>query len=220
MSDGVVKESYAASAKSAGAKRNLRVVILLDGESASASEIVAAALQDAGVAKICGRRSYGKGTVQELFELPCKLGMLRVTTASYWRPSERPIQRNDDSDVWGVDPDEGLEAPLSAIDNYYRKLVRGARTSRPDSGTLDAPVVALLTRQVRDALSAVRQNADKVIRAEALAEIDVDLRDEDEMAALLGDGINENEKFTPKGREPRFDPTLDVAVDYLTSAEK
>ena len=63
-------------------------------DSASAAEIVSAALQDAGVASVIGTRSYGKGTIQEILELPCNSGVLLMTTASFWRPSGVPINRD------------------------------------------------------------------------------------------------------------------------------
>ncbi|MBQ9126670.1 MAG: PDZ domain-containing protein, partial [Thermoguttaceae bacterium] len=81
---GSVQEIYRATDRP---KKPFRVVVLVDDESASASEIVSAALQDAGVAAVGGARSYGKGTIQSLFELPFNLGMLRVTTAQFFRPS-------------------------------------------------------------------------------------------------------------------------------------
>ena len=66
-------------------------------QSASASELVAACLQDHGRAKIVGMRSYGKGTVQNLIELENGRSALKLTTASYWRPSERNIHRRKDA---------------------------------------------------------------------------------------------------------------------------
>lgn len=94
----------------------LPLAVLINGETASASEIVAACLQDHGRAVIVGQRSYGKGTVQEVFELEPGRGALRLTTASYWRPSGRNIHRRRDAkpdETWGVMPDEGYELAYS-----------------------------------------------------------------------------------------------------------
>jgi carboxyl-terminal processing protease len=68
------------------------LAILVDDETASASELVAGALQDHDRATIVGRRSFGKGLVQSVFELSEEAG-LALTTALYLSPSGRPIQR-------------------------------------------------------------------------------------------------------------------------------
>lgn len=92
------------------------MAILLNRYSASASEIVAAALQDHARAIIVGERSFGKGSVQNLIEMEEGHTALKITTASYWRPSGRNIHRFPDAkeeDEWGVKPDKGYEVKLS-----------------------------------------------------------------------------------------------------------
>ena len=91
------------------------VAILINKFSASASEIVAAALQDHKRAVIIGERSYGKGSVQNIIELEGHTSALKLTTASYWRPSGKNIHRfpdSKDSAEWGVRPDPGYEVVL------------------------------------------------------------------------------------------------------------
>ena len=73
---------------------NLPLVVMIDGGTASASEITAGALQDLDRAVILGIRSFGKGLVQSTFGLPYD-GMLKVTTAKYYIPSGRLIQAID-----------------------------------------------------------------------------------------------------------------------------
>jgi carboxyl-terminal processing protease len=84
--------------------------------SASASEIVAACLQDHHRAIIVGERSWGKGTVQSLFPLHHSRSVLKLTTANYWRPSNKNIHRSKsakETDEWGVMPDPGFEVKLT-----------------------------------------------------------------------------------------------------------
>lgn len=95
---------------------NLPLVILTDQYSASASEIVAGALQDHDRAVIVGERSYGKGSVQNVFSMESQTTALKLTTQSYWRPSGRNIHRFPDSkesDDWGVRPNSGFEITQS-----------------------------------------------------------------------------------------------------------
>ncbi|QDT13763.1 S41 family peptidase [Planctomycetes bacterium K23_9] len=91
------------------------MVVLIDGGSASASEIVAASLQDHQRASIVGTRSYGKGTVQNILPLQFGRSALRLTVARYFRPSDKNIHRKADAteeDEWGVTPDDGLVVPV------------------------------------------------------------------------------------------------------------
>ena len=81
------------------------VIVLINGGSASASEIVAGALQDHKRATILGTRSFGKGSVQTIIPLGSN-GALRLTTALYYTPADRSIQGK------GIDPEIVVKQPL------------------------------------------------------------------------------------------------------------
>jgi carboxyl-terminal processing protease len=106
----------------------LPLAILINQHSASASEIVSAALQDHGRASIVGQRSYGKGSVQNILPLDNGETILKLTVASYWRPNGHNIHRfkgAKESDEWGVKPDDGLEVKLSPAE--YEKWAEARR---------------------------------------------------------------------------------------------
>jgi carboxyl-terminal processing protease len=108
--DKTIRDSRKTESPAAG---DFPVVVLINGSSASASEIVSGALQDHERATIIGERSYGKGSVQNIFRLKSrdeKTG-LRATIALYYLPSGRSIHRDKDT-RGGVEPDEEVLLPL------------------------------------------------------------------------------------------------------------
>jgi len=100
------------------------VIVLINGGSASASEIVAGALQDHKRATLVGTRSFGKGSVQTIIPLGAGKGALQLTTARYFTPSGRSIQAK------GIEPDievlQELPADLKArTDTESEASLRG-----------------------------------------------------------------------------------------------
>ncbi len=110
---------------------NLPVVILVNRYSASASEIVAGCLQDHHRAVVIGEQSWGKGTVQNLIPMQRGESALKLTTASYWRPSGIQIDRDAPNSVktkvWGVQPDAGFEIKLTEEDLFNNLRYRNIR---------------------------------------------------------------------------------------------
>jgi carboxyl-terminal processing protease len=87
----------------------IAVIALIDRGSASASEIVAAALQDSGRAMLVGQRSFGKGTVQQWQELPGEGGAFRLTIARWLSPAKRWIHNV------GIEPDVAVVLPTNPL---------------------------------------------------------------------------------------------------------
>jgi carboxyl-terminal processing protease len=116
-------ETYNAKAK--GMWENKKVIVLVDEGSASASEVLSGSLQDYDRATIIGRRTFGKGLVQEQYPLS-NGGALRLTIARYYIPSGRCIQK---------DYSKGLEAyENDVIDRFHKgELVSQDSISQKDS---------------------------------------------------------------------------------------
>src|SRR6516164_2744723 len=107
----------------------LPIAVLINGGSASASEIVAGALQDHHRAILLGTKTFGKGSVQTIIPLPGH-GAMRLTTARYYTPSGRSIQAK------GIDPDIVVEAAKieKTPEKGEAKVATASDLKRDDSG--------------------------------------------------------------------------------------
>ncbi len=166
---------------------DLPMVVLIDENSASAAEILSACLQDYRRATIVGTRSFGKGTVQEIFDLPINSGKYQLTDASYWRPSGLNINRAHDArdeDEWGVTPDpEGL-VPISEDQQFAQEMIRDRRSN------IAAP-------------------AAEEILADFLKQLPKDVE------FSHHEKKEETEPFQLQGTAPYYDPQLEKAIEIL-----
>jgi carboxyl-terminal processing protease len=140
-----VGREYQMYGKSSGSLLDFPMVCLVNGQSASGSEIVSACLQDHKRALIVGERSYGKGSVQNIqdfdpgnSEPDDDKGELKFTTATFWRPSNKNLNKSStsgkDEDEWGVRPDKGWLVELSRKerDDLYEHQRNAETIPRPD----------------------------------------------------------------------------------------
>ncbi len=113
------------NAKETGTLPQFPMTVLVNHYSASASEIVSACLQDHKRAVVIGERSWGKGSVQNVIELEGGSSALKLTTASYHRPSGKNIHRfpkAKKTDEWGVMPNKGFKIPFT-LDEWKKYLI-------------------------------------------------------------------------------------------------
>lgn len=101
---------------SEGSFLNFPMVVLINDGSASASEILSACLQDHERAIVMGERSFGKGSVQNVEKFPPTGGKIKLTTATFWPPSGRNLNKasttGKDEEDWGVRPNKGFDVKL------------------------------------------------------------------------------------------------------------
>jgi carboxyl-terminal processing protease len=144
----------------------LPLVVLINGGSASASEIVAGALQDHKRAVIMGTESFGKGSVQTIMPIAGH-GALRLTTAAYFTPSGRSVQRT------GITPDIVVEQSrietTEGADGVRERDLRNARDNegieKGDEGEERATSTAVQDYQLLRALDLLKGIATYTVRA-------------------------------------------------------
>ncbi len=191
------------------------ICILINRNSASASEILGGCLQDHGRAVLIGEQSWGKGTVQNVIPIRRGESALKLTTASYWRPSGKGIDRYDElakqTKVWGIQPDPGFEIEIEEEEVFENMRQRNLRDLR-----------GLLTDEESEMISRLRvyepptddENGDRET-PEQTTEPESDgntVQEQDTPEQNIDD------KDSPKG--PYVDKALQRAIDYFESLAK
>jgi carboxyl-terminal processing protease len=124
-------------AKKRGTYTGFPIAVLINHYSASASEILSACLQDHKLAVVIGERSWGKGSVQNIIDVADGTSALKLTTASYHRPSGKNIHRfpgAKETDEWGVMPDEGYDVKYTSKQTADYMLYRQKRDILNEKG--------------------------------------------------------------------------------------
>jgi carboxyl-terminal processing protease len=180
-----------------GAYEGFPMVVMVNHYSASASEIVSACLQDHSRAVVVGERTWGKGSVQNIIELDNGRSALKLTTASFHRPSGKNIHRFPGArsqDDWGVLPNSGFETPLSdretealLADRRERDILRPHQ--KPDANA---------AKPLSPEKPAVQANVTKAAGPEQTPSLK---RGDDAMAKASGAAKN----VTPSGTLPAVD---------------
>jgi len=136
------------NARAGDITNGLPMVVLINGGSASASEIVAGALQDHRRAVVIGTRSFGKGSVQTVMPLGGNNGAIRLTTARYYTPSGRSIQATGivpDFEVRSARQDAQTASAVPARDREQdlRRSLRAEGATTPAPATVTRPPLSL-----------------------------------------------------------------------------
>jgi carboxyl-terminal processing protease len=171
--DGQGNRNTKSSAKQRDTYSRFPVVVLVNDASASASEIVSGALQDHGRALVIGQRTFGKGSVQDLYPLVRRQAYLKLTTQYYALPDGKIIHRQPGDQTWGIEPD--LTVPMTneqrtdAMEMRQKADVLRQKNAKPKPETerveasqllvegvdpqLDSALLYLKTRLVADDLA-------------------------------------------------------------------
>lgn len=189
----IAREDQELLAPGSGPYADLPLTVLVNGSSASASEIVSGAIRDNGRGTVIGDRTFGKFSVQNLIPLGPSGAKLKITTARYYLPSGASLHREMDSETWGVEPDVSV------------RLVRKEK------------IKVSLARRKADLLGPQVAKDDDEEDDDLAAEMD----EEDEADEKVADAEDDGKPKLPKldqpdkNQRPDHDPQVDTALMLL-----
>ncbi|HEY0522085.1 MAG TPA: S41 family peptidase, partial [Stellaceae bacterium] len=167
------------------------MVVLVNGASASASEIVAGALQDRGRATVMGTRSFGKGSVQTILPVATTRGAVRLTTDLYYTPSGRSIQAE------GITPDQVVMVPKDQqVPGSGAQLTHEADLK----GAIKPPVPSPGRAAHEAAVHASSETAAQAATAEGLVDLTILGTDKDRQLATAVDALRKGRVSADRSR--------------------
>ena len=239
---GRAHEDHSEYATAQGTLPDFPMVTIINGASASASEVLSGALSDHGRSVILGTRSFGKGSVQTVRPLDSGAGVLKLTEQYYLLPSGRLLHRRDDSSTWGVDPSVGYYLPISDEERFDMLTARREQEVIHETEAIDLSDTAIVLDRLKDPQlgAAVRVLAHKIETGDfdpvGIAPVEGDAIAYDELNALMlsreriyrqleriGERISAIEQVTDRDADPldlwAGEPELDGGTLVVRDAQ-
>ncbi|GIK15844.1 MAG: hypothetical protein BroJett003_08080 [Planctomycetota bacterium] len=208
----IPKDNKVFTVKAPGAFRDLPLTVLVDENSASASEIVSGALRDNKAALVIGERTYGKFSVQNLIPVSrVPPAALKVTTAHYYLPSGASLHRAPGAKTWGVEPNISVPLVRKEMFKVYqmRRKADVIGVAKEEEDPLTEP-----------AADAGEEGDEVAGEGDADEKSGAESADDADKKATEGTTEDDKPKLPPleqpdKNDRPEVDPQLDTALLIL-----